>query len=98
MPIASVPQRGSHGNSRPFFLEVDHRSKFLREAQIHFLVPRDHRALLQSFVDFLGAAERMLYVFADVLFANDLGEFRLMDQLRWLLACATENQGSLRGV
>ncbi len=50
------------------------------------------------FVNFFGAAQGFLNVVADVLFADDLGELRLVDELGWLLARAAQDQGALGGV
>jgi hypothetical protein len=47
---------------------------------------RQYKFLLQTFIYFFRAPQRVLHVLADIFFADHLGEFRLVNQLRRLLA------------
>jgi hypothetical protein len=52
----------------------------LRRSNLKQLALRRYELRLQPFVHFFGAPQRFLNVVANVLFPDDLGEFRLVDR------------------
>ena len=57
-----------------------------------------HELLLQSLEYFFRSPQRGLHVVANIFLSNDFREFRLMNQLRWLLTRSTKNQRPFAGV